>query len=300
MNMQPLSGIITALLTPFDDAERIDEGAVSALIDFQVRQGVQGLYVGGSTGEALLQSLAEREHFLKLVAQANTGRLRLIAHVGAIATADVLFLSERAAAYGYDAISAIPPFYYSFSTAEVTAHYHEIARQSALPLIIYNFPAGTKGFSTGELIDLLSTPRIIGVKHTSTDMFSLERVLRHRPQAIIFNGYDEMCLAGLAMGAQGAIGTTYNFMGDLFVDMARLVKAGKLDQARSHQRLANDIIDQLIRFGVIPATKAILESFGLRMGTARRPFRTLAAEDKRSLADAVLPLLAWRTGSKAA
>jgi N-acetylneuraminate lyase len=300
MNMQPILGIITALLTPFDEDERIDDRALSALVDFQVRQEVQGLYVSGSTGEAMLQSRAEREHCLKLVAQANAGRLRLIAHVGTISTADVLYLSEQAAAFGYEAISAIPPFYYPFSSREVTDHYREIARHSALPLIVYNFPAQTKGFSTAELIELLSTPRIIGVKHTSSDLFSLERTLRHKPEAIIYNGYDEMCLAGLAMGAQGAIGTTYNFMGDLFVEMSRQLKAGNLDRAQALQKLANDIIEQIIRFGVIPASKAILESFGLQMGSARRPFRAVTNDERRSLSKALEPLLAWRTGAKAA
>jgi N-acetylneuraminate lyase len=300
MNMQPTLGIITALLTPFDDQERIDEGALLALVDFQVRQGVQGLYVSGSTGEAMLQSRAEREHCLNLVAQANAGRLGLIAHVGAVATADVLHLSEKAASFGYEAISAIPPFYYPFSSKEVAAHYHEIARHSALPLIVYNFPALTKGFSTTELIDLLSTPGIVGVKHTSSDLFSLERILRHKPDAIIYNGYDEMCLAGLAMGAQGAIGTTYNFMGDLYVELARLAKAGKLEQALSLQKLANDVIEQIIRFGVIPSSKAILEALGLRMGPARRPFRALQDDEKRSLSESLRPLLDWRTTSKAA
>jgi N-acetylneuraminate lyase len=300
MNMQPILGIITALLTPFDDQERIDETALSALIDFQVRQGVQGLYVSGSTGEAMLQSCAERAHGLKLVAQANAGRLHLIAHVGAVSTADVLHLSEQAATFGYEAISAIPPFYYPFAPDEVANHYREVARHSALPLIVYNFPAQTKGFSTAELIELLSTPGIVGIKHTSSDMFSLERILRHKPEAIIYNGYDEMCLAGLAMGAQGAIGTTYNFMGDLFVEMSKLVKAGKLDQARALQKLANDIIEQIIRFGVIPSSKAILEALGLRMGPARRPFRKLDANAKRSLSEALRPLLDWRAGSKTA
>ncbi len=291
-------GIVTALLTPFDNNEKMDAHALAALVDFQVLQGVHGLYVGGSTGEALAQSVPGRDRCLEIVADANAGRLPLIAHVGAISTADALHLSERAAVHGYAAISAIPPFYYPFSSSEIIAHYEAIARDSALPLIVYNFPARTRGLSTEELVELLSKPGIVGVKHTSPDLFAMERVLRLKPGAIVFNGYDEMCLGGLAMGASGAIGTTYNFMGDLFVELFTLVNAGKLEEARVLQRLANDIIDQIIRFGVIPSAKAILESLGVRMGAARRPFRVLSADEKEILSKAVDALLNWRDRSR--
>lgn len=296
--MPKLGGIVTALLTPFDEHEKIDVQALVSLVDFQVLQGVHGLYVGGSTGEALAQSVSERDRCLEIVADANAGRLPLIAHIGAISTADALHLSERAAAHGYAAISAIPPFYYPFSSAEVIAHYEAIARDSALPLIVYNFPARTKGLSTEELVELLSKPGIVGVKHTSPDLFAMERVMRQMPDAVVFNGYDEMCLGGLAMGATGAIGTTYNFMGDLFVELFALANAGRLDEARALQRMANDIIDQIIRFGVIPSAKAILECFGLRMGRARRPFRALTDDELTVLSKTVDALIGWRSRSR--
>ena len=293
--MALVTGIVTALLTPFDNQDRLNRDALSALVDHQVDQGVHGLYVGGSTGEAVLQSRQEREECLRLVADAARGRLALIAHVGAIATADVLHLADRAASLGYNAISAIPPFYYPFSQSEIAAHYREIASQSPLPLIIYNFPALAKGFSTAELLDLLDTPGIVGVKHTSSDLFSLERVLRHRPGTTVYNGYDEMCVGGLAMGAQGAIGTTYNFMGDLFVALRDYVLAGDLGQAMALQRLANDLIEQIIKLGVIPSSKAIIDLIGIPMGPARKPFRALSAMDRDILKAAIEPLLAWRS-----
>jgi N-acetylneuraminate lyase len=297
--MKPVAGIITALLTPFDDNGAIDRDAFGLLVDFQAAQGVHGLYVGGTTGEAVLQSLEERELCLRLAAEANEGRLGLIAHVGAIATADVLRLSERAAALGYAAIAAIPPFYYPFSPVEVATHYREVARQSALPLIVYNFPALTKGFTTAELLALLAEPGIVGVKHTSSDLFSLERVLRHRPDTIIYSGYDEMCVGGLAMGAQGAIGTTYNFMGDVFVALRRHVLAGELPAAMALQRMANDVIEAIIAHGVIPSSKAIMEIMGVRLGSARQPFRRLEAAERAALESAVQPILAWRSGRRA-
>lgn len=296
--MTPLSGIHAALLTPYDVEGRIDPAATEALVDFQVRQGLAGLYVGGSSGEAMAQSVPERADYLRSVARLAQGRLKLIAHVGAVATDDVLTLAATAAEAGYDAISAITPFYYPFSRAEVMAHYTEIAERAALPLVIYNFPAITAGFTLAEIAGLLDHPKIIGVKHTSTDMYMLEKIKRRCPDALVYNGYDEMCLAGLVTGADGAIGTTYNFMGDLFVEIERLVKAQATEAARPLQIMANGVIDVLVEVGVMPGSKGLLDIMGVKMGDARRPFRRLTTADRDRLAAAAQPILDWRAARK--
>jgi N-acetylneuraminate lyase len=292
--MSHLSGIYAALLTPFDAENRIDPVATEALLAFQVRQGIAGLYVGGSSGEAMAQSIPERADYLRLVAGMAGGKLRLIAHVGAVATDDVLTLAAVAADAGYDAVSAITPFYYPFSRGEVMAHYTEIADRSALPLVIYNFPAITAGFTLAELAGLLEHPKIIGVKHTSTDMYMLEKIKRRCPDALVYNGYDEMCLAGLVTGADGAIGTTYNFMGDLFVAIAGLVAAQRTEDARPLQVMANRVIDVLVEVGVMPGSKGIMDIMGVPMGDARRPFRRLTGADRDRLAASVQLILDWR------
>ncbi|TDX79555.1 N-acetylneuraminate lyase [Neorhizobium sp. R1-B] len=295
--MTNLEGIFSALLTPFKDDETIDRAAIGPFVDFQVRQKIQGTYVGGSSGEAMLQSLQERSNALEWTADAAAGRLALIAHVGAIATADTIELARVANTNGYNAVSAITPYYYGFSREEVMEHYRALADASALPLIIYNFPARTAGFSTEELSNLLGHGNIIGIKHTSSDMFQLERLRQTNPDALIYNGYDEMCLAGLASGARGAIGTTYNFMGDLFVALQAHVLAGQIEDARTLQRVANDIIDVLIAVGVMPGSKAALDVMGVPIGPSRRPFRKLHDADRARLEESLQPLLSWRAAN---
>jgi N-acetylneuraminate lyase len=256
-------------------------------VERQLAQGIAGFYVGGSTGEAFLQSLDERAAFLRAVAAAAAGRCRLIAHVGAVATADCLVLGRVAVEAGYDAISAIPPFYYDFSRDEAKAHYRALGAELPLPLIVYNFGGRVGRLTSEDLLELLDDPRVIGVKHTSQDLYLLERFKRHRPEAVIYNGFDEMCLAGLAMGADGAIGTTYNFMGDLFVRLAAAFAAGRLAEARALQVTANRVIDVLIEVGVFPGTKAMLALMGFDAGTCRPPFRALTAADLAKLAACV-------------
>jgi N-acetylneuraminate lyase len=109
-----------------------------------------------------------------------------------------------------------------------------------------------------------------------------------------------MCLAGLCMGAQGAIGTTYNFMGDVFVEIAARVAASDLPEAQRLQRMANVVIEALIECGVMPSSKALLEMMGVPVGGSRRPFRALDGADRARLATAIRPVLDWRERRRAA
>lgn len=282
-----LAGVFSALVTPFAADGGLDLAAVPALVEMQLKQGIAGFYVGGSTGEAFLQSVEERAAFLAAVAQAAAGRCRLIAHIGAVATRDSLALGRAAADAGYDAISAIPPFYYDFSGAELKAHYRTLCAGVPLPLIVYNFGGRVGRLTNADLLELLDEPKVIGVKHTSQDLYLLERFKRHRPEAVIYNGFDEMCLAGLAMGADGAIGTTYNFMGDLFVALTAAHAAGRIAEARAMQVKANRVIDVLVDVGVLPGTKGILALRGFDVGICREPFRALTEADRARLAECV-------------
>lgn len=290
-----LGGIVSAFVTPFDEAGRVAPPLLDRLIELQLGQGIAGLYVGGSTGEALLQDVPERARMLRETALRARGRTLLIAHVGAIATDDALRLAEVAAEAGYDAIAAIPPFYYGFGEAAVVRHYEALAT-AGLPLLVYNIPSTTNvtlGYDV--FAHLLRQPGIVGLKHTSTDFYLLERLKAAQPAARIFNGFDECCLAGLAAGADGAIGTTYNFMGDLFVALQRHVSAGELDMARRLQSMANRVIDALVEVGVIPGTKAILASMSAPAGPPRRPFPPLDGAQIARLQAAMTPILRWRS-----
>ncbi|APW40025.1 N-acetylneuraminate lyase [Rhodoferax koreense] len=273
-----LGGVYSALITPFHADGRLNLDQLAPLAEFELAQGLHGFYVGGSTGEAFLQTADERVAVLKAFARAVQGRARLIAHVGAIATDEAIHLAHAAADAGYDAISAIPPFYYDFSAAEVLAHYQALADATPLPLVVYNFPAkSARPLSTADLLTLLAHPKIIGVKHTSQNLYQLERLKTAAPDAVIYNGFDEMFAGGMAMGADGGIGTTFNVMGRIFVEMYEALRRGDLPRAQRLQTRANAVIDVLIDIGVFPGTKAMLKLLGQDCGPCRRPFATLSA-----------------------
>ena len=107
-----LRGVMAALLTPFDQQQALDKASLRRLVQFNIQQGIDGLYVGGSTGEAFVQSLSEREQVLEIVAEEAKGKIKLIAHVGCVSTAESQQLAASAKRYGFDAVSAVTPFYY--------------------------------------------------------------------------------------------------------------------------------------------------------------------------------------------
>ncbi len=290
--MNRFQGIYTALLTPFDKQDKINEKALEALIEYNIGMGVHGFYACGSTAEAFLLSNEERRHLMKLVKEIAGDRVRLIAHVGAISTKEAVSLAEYAAELGYDAVSAVAPFYFKFSFDEICDYYNRIASATELKMLVYNIPAFT-GVSMGleQLGGLLHSDRFLGVKHTSNDFFALEGIKTHFPDKVVFNGYDEMLLSGLAAGADGGIGSTYNVMGDKYVRLYDLFREGKWNEAQNIQKEVNEVIRLLIDVGVMPGEKAMLDLLGMDFGSCREPFRSCTKEQYKLLEEKALPIV---------
>ena len=292
MNKHPLGGIFTALLTPFDKNGKVNEKALCDLIEFNIRKGVDGFYVNGSTAESFLLTEAERKLVYELVADRAKGRVKLIAQVGAIATDQAIGWAKLAESLGYDAVSSVAPFYFKFSANEVKKYYFDIVNEVSLPMIVYHIPAFS-GVAMGAAAfeAFLTDDRFAGVKYTATDYFLMEQLKTTYPDKVIYNGYDETFLCGLSMGADGGIGSTYNFMADKYVKLKALFEQGKITEAQAQQREINFIIDLLVKYGVMPMEKEILTQLGMDFGTCRRPFSPVSEEGKRAAAEKILPLL---------
>ena len=289
--MKNLKGIIPALLTPFTADNRINHPVLRELVRRNLKQGVTAFYVSGSTAEAFLLTTAERKAILETVVDEVAGRCGIIAHVGAIGQDTATELAIHARDAGADAISAVPPFYYPFSFAEIKAYYSGIVEASGMPMIIYNIPAfsGVK-LDAGTIGQLLCDERFIGVKHTSPDFYTLNRFKTAFPDKLVFNGYDEMFVSGMAMGADGAIGSTFNFLSGQFIAMKQLCDEGQFAQARILQSKVNDLIQVLITVGVFPGEKEILNLMGLDFGQCRKPFKSINDEERDLLKQALVQL----------
>ncbi len=289
--MKNFGGIFTALLTPFDRNGRINEKALEKLVKYNIDMGVSGFYVCGSTGEAFLLSTDERKYVLDIVKDCAPDKT-LIAHIGSVNELEATHLAAYAEKSGYDAISSVAPFYYNFSFGEIKDYYFRLAGSVSLPMVVYNFPAFS-GVNMGmkEISQFLSDDKFLGLKHTSSDYFTLEQVKAVFPSKTVYNGFDEMFLAGLSMGADGGIGSTYNFMADKFVKIKAHFDRGEIKEAQAIQQTANKIITVLCKIGVMAAEKEVLNQMGFDFGECRKPFKSLTDEEKQLIKNEILPLI---------
>lgn len=284
-------GIYTALLTPFDKNNKINEKVLEQLVKHNLAMGVKGFYVGGSTAEAFLMSTEERKQVMDIV-KAVAPEATLIAHIGSVNEGEATELALHAKKIGYDVVSSVAPFYYKFTFDEIKNYYFRLADAAGLPMLVYHFP-GFSGVNmgTGELSNFLTDDRFLGIKFTSNDFFTMEQCKSTFSDKLIFNGYDEMFLCGLSMGADGGIGSTYNFMADKFVEIDRLFKAGDIAKAQEVQKEANRIITILCQIGVFLAEKEVLNQLGLDFGVCRHPFGECTAEQKELIAKEIIPFV---------
>lgn len=287
-----LRGIYPALLTPFDSEGRVNVGVLEKLIQYNLDKGVTGFYVGGSTAEAFLLSEQERNLVYEVAAKTVNGKAKLFAHIGCISTEQAIAFGKTAEKYQYDAISAIAPFYYKFNFAQIKKYYYDIVDAVSLPMIIYNFPnfSGVN-MSVEQVSEFFRDERFIGIKHTSNDYFALEQFKTHFSNHTVFNGFDEMMVAGLSMGADGGIGSTYNFMAEKFIRIMQLVDEDKLEEARTVQKEANRIIKALCTVGVMEGEKEVLNQLGFDFGGCRAPFSVLTDEQKRYIRENITETL---------
>ena len=282
--MATQGGILAAMLTPFDAKGALASGDIPALVDYILGTGVDGLYAGGSSGECVLQSVEERAEVLRVLADYARNKCKLVAHVGSAATGDAVELAALADSLGYDAVSAIPPFYYPHDADSITAYYKAIADAADLPVIIYNIPALT-GVDLGMsgLLALLQDHRITGVKFTSTDLFQFWRLRQAAPDKEFYFGTDEMFLAACATGADGGIGSTYNLIGDVYVGIKEAISTGDMDKARRLQAKSNELVVALLQTGVLPGLKHALNRLGVPVGSCRKPFRPSSNDSLKKL-----------------
>lgn len=285
MKRKHLGGIIPATITPFKEDGTLNEEALLKLMDWNQSQGAEGFFIGGSSGECFLLSSGERNE-LFAAAAARKETAYLIAHVGAISVKEAKEYTRCAVQEGFDAIAATPPFYYGFDSRSICRYYYEIAEEAGMPVIIYNFPANTgKKFdvTNPDYQELFRSGAILGVKHTNQEVYQMERIKNLNPDLILMNGFDETMAAGIAMGADGSIGSTFNFMYPHYRELYETCLRGEREKALALQRKANNVMSACCEAGLIPSIKYLLTEMGIDAGEARLPFLPLTGTQKKSV-----------------
>ncbi|MFK3835110.1 dihydrodipicolinate synthase family protein [Microbacterium sp. NPDC087868] len=269
--------LFMAAVTPMRSDESVDHEALAAMLDGDIRRGVEGVYVCGSSGEGVLLSEAERIAVAETAVAAAAGRVPVVSHVGAMSTGEAVRIAQAAKDAGVGAISMIPPLYYGYSTDDVVRHFRTVIDAVDLPFVLYNIPQFTgRDISEGGFDELLALPQVIGVKHTSRNLYGAERILHRYPHQTLINGFDEFYLPALSIGARGAIGTTVALQIELFLSLRRRFEAGDLAGARAVQVRINDTVEAMVEVGVFGAAKYLGgKASALSLGDCRSPLPPL-------------------------
>ena len=291
-NLDKYKGVIPAFYACYDDEGNISPERVRDLTKYFIKKGVKGVYVNGSSGECIYQSVEDKKIVLENVMEEAKGKLTVIAHVACNNTKDSMELAAHAESLGVDAIAAIPPIYFRLPEYAIAEYWNDIS--SAAPntdFVIYNIPQLAGVALTPSLFaEMRKNPRVIGVKNSSMPVQDIQIFKQDAGEDyIIFNGPDEQFISGRLIGAEAGIGGTYGAMPDLFLKMDEHFRNGELDQAQKMQYDINKIIYKMVsgHGNMYAVIKAILrENENLDIGSVRKPLPALIEEDKQIVKEA--------------
>lgn len=284
-NLEKYKGVIPAFYACYDENGEISPERVQTLTKYFVEKGVKGVYVNGSSGECIYQSVEDRKIVLENVMKAADGKLTVIAHVACNNTKDSMELAKHAESLGVDAIASIPPIYFHLPAYAIAEYWNDIS--SAAPntdFVIYNIPQLAGVALTMDLFsEMRKNPNVIGVKNSSMPVQDIQMFKQAAGEDyIIFNGPDEQFMSGRVIGAEGGIGGTYGVMPELFLKLDELVKAGDMENAKNLQYDIDSVIYKMCSahgnmYAVIKAILKINE--GIELGGVRKPLASLTKDD---------------------
>lgn len=285
----PLTGLVAAPYTPFHADGSLNLPVIDQLAASLVANGVTGAFVCGTTGEGVSLTVEERQQVAERWQQAAGSQLRVIVHVGHTSLADARSLAAHAEKIGAHGVGCLAPFFFKPATIEDLAGFcAEVAAAApALPFYYYQIPSMTGvSLSAADFLRAAAPriPNLAGVKFTFENLMDFAECVRLEGGRydIVF-GRDEILVAGLALGARGAIGSTYNFLAPIFHEVIAAFEKGDLARAREKQAAANAIIKIFIRYGGLPAGKAIMKIIGLDCGPTRLPLHSLSEKQAASM-----------------
>ena len=285
--LSSMVGFYAASVTPYGKDGKVAPEMLLRLMDRNLDEGAAGFLIGGSSAECALLSRDEKELLLRTAADhPRRKEMKLIGACSSVSQAEAVEFAKLCAELHYDAAITTAPYYYKFGMKALAEYLSAIREAADIPLFFYNFPG-----NTGVEIDIydpdirrvLTDGTISGVKHTSLNLSQLERFRDMNPELVLFGGYDEVYLGARILGADGAIGSTFNFTLPLFTKIEAAYAKRDLEEALTLQHRANRIMEALVRAGLFPSIKHMLRVLGTDCGDCRAPFAKLTEAQKASV-----------------
>ena len=289
MTMIKIGGLIAATFASYNGNGSLNLSVIPAVVDKMIHDGLSGVYICGTNGEGPNLTIEERMAVAEAYVRAANKRILVLVHVGHPAIAESVKLASHAAYIGVDAVSSVAAFY--FKPASVQNLVDSIAQIAAgapgLPFYYYHIP-----HLTGLAMDMVEflrlseslIPNLAGIKYTATTLYEYQACLNYKNGKYdILYGLDEMLLSALAVGAKGAIGSTYTFAAPVYLDIIKLFNADKLADARQLQYELVEMVRCIVKYSPIPAQRAIMKLEGFDLGPSRLPLVDLTGEEMSAL-----------------
>ncbi len=282
--MKKLYGVVTAMVTPFNEDESVKTEAIRKHVDFLVEKGVNCLYPLGTTGEMMLMNTEERKLVAETVVDQCAGRIPVFIHVGAMKTKDACELARHAHEIGADGIGAVSPAFYGATEVSIYDYYAAIARSvpEDFPVYLYNIPQCSANDLPVAAADRLARefPNIVGIKYSFADMCrTLEYQKVKDGEFSVLHGCDKLIHVLMAMGCDGVVSGVSSVYPELFVEVYRACLEGDWERARTKQRLANEVVDILKGGASMGHFKEALKLRGIDAGYVRGPLHNLTPDE---------------------
>jgi N-acetylneuraminate lyase len=275
--------MLPAILTLLNADQSFNEPAQRALVRWLLAKGVDGFYVGGSTGEGPILSPGIRMQLIRCVVDETAGRVPVIAYVGFADTLQSAEMAEFAQKSGADGVSAVPPYYYGYDFEAIYSFYKTISERITIPMVVY-YIQSARTMNNGELEKLLGLANVCGLKFTGSDHYAMQQAKQVAGEKFIFSGRDEQCLSGLLMNADGLIGSTYNVLPEIYLEIIDAYTAGDLRLAEKKAYAANLALAELVKSGFyMGSIKALLSLVGIDAPTTRSPMPSINPEQLTDL-----------------
>ena len=280
-----LKELVPATFTPMYPDGSLNLTQTVPIVERLAENGIKNIFVCGTTGEGSSLSTIERKATLEAYLKASHGRMGVVAHVGHTSLADACDLAQHAQEAGAVAISALPPFYFRpNSVGELVDIVAENAAAAPdLPFYYYHIP-GLSGVSL-DMVEFLKKassriPNLAGIKYTAPTLYEYQSCanVENGKFDVVF-GVDEMLLSGLAAGAKGAVGSTYNLAPRLYQNITEAYVKGDHERARSLQLLSAQMVEAVKKYRPLPALKSMMKFVGIDCGPTRKPLVQMQSEE---------------------
>lgn len=284
--MPEIKGVVVPLVTPFNDDESLDEGALRVIVDYLIDAGVHGLFPSGSQGELYALSGQEKMRVMEIVAEQANGRAFVMPSTGAVTTRESIELTRYAQSIGADAVSVITPYFIQPSAQEQIEHFARICDAVEIPVLAYNNPARTNVNFTPAMATAVAdrATNFVGIKDSSGDLTNtLDYMQRCPPGFRVFVGRDTLIYAALCCGCTGAVAATANVAPELVVGIYTAYQEGDLERSLDLQHRL-DPLRHAFSLGSFPVVvKDAMELLGLPAGKCRAPITSLEGAPRERL-----------------